>query len=85
MMRHIEKVEVSGPQRLRLMFADGSVKESDFAPLIAKGGVWASLASAEEFARVKIGEGGRYLEWPCGVDACADALWLDSSEQRRAG
>ena len=27
------------------------------------------------FAQVRLGENGRYIEWPNGVDLCADALY----------
>ncbi|GGA31829.1 DUF2442 domain-containing protein [Okeania sp. KiyG1] len=30
------------------------------------------------FSQVKLGEGGRYIEWDGEIDFCADALWFEA-------
>lgn len=59
---------------IRIAFADGYTGVVDLNPLIRKGGIFARLADPELFRRVEIGLGGRYLQWPGGIDLCADAL-----------
>jgi hypothetical protein len=77
MMHRIEQLEIVGAHRLRLRFVDGGIREMDFTPLIQRGGVWAALKDTPSFVGVTIGEHGRSLEWPVGVDFCADAAWLE--------
>jgi hypothetical protein len=60
--------------RLRLTYEDGRVVEVDFRPLIARGGAFEPLSRPEVFEQVRIGEHGRYIEWPGELDFCADAL-----------
>jgi hypothetical protein len=57
-----------------LVYSDGVQVVIDFNPLIERGGVFASLADPMFFARVTVGEGGRYIVWPGDLDFCADAL-----------
>ncbi|MBD0318975.1 MAG: DUF2442 domain-containing protein [Gemmatimonadetes bacterium] len=64
------------PAALDLAFADGTAARVDLGPQIAMGGVFSALSDPRVFSRVEIGEGGRFLEWPGGVDLCADALRL---------
>lgn len=54
----------------------------DCAPLVKKGGVYAPLAAAEYFKSVKTAPDRRYIEWPDGLDLCADALWLEGAPAR---
>lgn len=75
MLYEIRSVTPQAAARLRLTYADGSTVEIDFAPLIQQGGVYAPLADPAFFARVGIGAGRRFIEWPGGLDFCADALW----------
>jgi hypothetical protein len=75
MLHEIRSVTLHAATHLRLTYADGSTVEIDFAPLIQQGGVYASLADPAFFAQVCIGAGGRFIEWPNGLDFCADALW----------
>ncbi len=60
--------------RLRLTYEDGRIVEADFKPVIARGGVFEPMSRPEVFDQVKIGEHGRYIEWPGELDFCADAL-----------
>lgn len=65
----------SGPS-LDLTFEDGTSGTLSLGPLIDAGGVFVALRDPATVARVQIGEGGRYVEWPGEIDLCADALWL---------
>jgi Protein of unknown function (DUF2442) len=58
-----------------LTWANGTTTENSFRHLIGKG-IFAPLADPAFFAQVRIGEGGRSLEWPGELDFCADALWF---------
>jgi hypothetical protein len=75
MLHEIRSATPQAAAHLRLTYADDSTVEIDFAPLIQQGGVYASLADPSFFAQVRIGAGGRFIEWPNGLDFCADALW----------
>ena len=75
MLHEIRSVTPQAAAHLRLTYADGSMVEIDFAPLIQQGGVYAPLADPAFFVQVSIGAGGRFIEWPGGLDFCADALW----------
>jgi hypothetical protein len=59
------------------VYADTGLVEVDVRPLIEKGGVFAPLADRTLFAKVRLGDDGRYVEWPGELDLCADALWLE--------
>jgi NAD dependent epimerase/dehydratase family enzyme len=64
--------------RLRLVYSDDRIVVIDFTPIIQQGGVFAVLADFEVFSQVKLGQGGRYIEWLGELDFCADALWLEA-------
>ncbi len=69
-----------------LTWANGQATVSYFRHLVGKG-VFAAFADPAFFAQVRVGEGGRTLEWPGELDFCADALWFeahpeDAPEQR---
>jgi len=61
---------------VELEFADGFRGSVDFAESIQKGTATAALADPAVFSALRIGPGGRSLEWPGEVDFCADALRL---------
>jgi hypothetical protein len=83
-MRSIKRVEPTGPAQLRLAWSDGAEAELDLGEWLRKP-AFAALRHAAEFAKVKIGDWGHSLEWPSGVEAGADALWLETlSATRRA-
>ena len=64
-----------GPEAsLRLRFTD-RIGVVDLRPLLAKGGVFQVLQDPAVFGQVVIGDNGRFIEWPSGVDLCADALY----------
>jgi len=68
---------VAHPENLTvtLAWANGATTENSFRDLAGRG-VFAPLADPVFFARVRVGEGGRSLEWPGELDFCADALWF---------
>jgi Protein of unknown function (DUF2442) len=58
-----------------LTWANGATTVNSFRHLLGKG-VFNALADPAFFARARISEGGRSLEWPGELDFCADALWF---------
>jgi hypothetical protein len=62
-----------------LSFSDGGDCLADFKPHIAKGGVLAQLADPEVFRSVKIVLDGYAVEFPGGIDFCADTLRYDAA------
>ncbi|HEX5723993.1 MAG TPA: DUF2442 domain-containing protein [Longimicrobiaceae bacterium] len=81
MLHLIENVRVAEGSVLELTYAGGETVVVDISPLIERGGVFSRLADPAVFARVVIGGGGRYLEWPGEIDLCADSLWLSAHER----
>jgi len=75
MLAVIQSVSVEPDCALRLTFADGATGVVKLGDGIHREGVFRQLADPTVFQQVKIGEGGRYLEWPGEIDLCADALW----------
>lgn len=76
-MRTIESVKASGPAQLRLRWSDGAEAELDLSGWLAKP-AFAALRNPAEFAQVEVGDWGHRLEWPNGVEAGADSLWLET-------
>ena len=60
---------------VEITWAEGEVSIVSLHETVAKGGVFAALSDPKIFGQLKIGDGGRWLEWPNEVDICADALW----------
>lgn len=77
MLRTIHSVIPEPNYKLRLTYSDGETIVVDFTLLIQRGGVFAALGDPQFFARVSLGERGRYIQWPGELDFCADALWLE--------
>jgi len=73
-MNRIQSFAIEANRRLRLTYSDGVSVTLDVQPLIDAGGVFAALRDDAVFNRVKIGAGGRSIEWPGDIDLCADAL-----------
>jgi hypothetical protein len=74
----IQKVRALGDLSLEITWEDAEVSLVSLGETVAKGGVFAPLGDAEMFAKVEIGEGGRWLQWPGEVDICADDLWYQA-------
>ena len=75
MLQVIEEARVETGRRLRLRFADGRSGTVDLGELVARGGVFDRLRDDAAFAQVRVGKGGRWLEWPGDIDLCADSLY----------
>ena len=60
-----------------LTWVNGETTVASFRRLVGKG-VFAAFSDPRFFARVRVGEGGRSLEWPGELDFCADALWFEA-------
>lgn len=85
--RTIAEVQPKRPSRLRIVYDDGQSIVVDFAPIIAKGGVFEPLAEWYVFKQACPDSRGRSVCWPGDIDFCADALWLQAQQddQRHAG
>lgn len=88
MMRVLTKARMSTPYRVALEWADGMKGDVDFGPIIARGGVFASLGDPTLFAALAIGDRGRSLVWVDDngdqIDFCADALWQMTMDAKQA-
>lgn len=73
-MKRIVEIGFVPPRCLQIRYESGETVTADFAPVVAMGGVFTRLADDAFFAQVRIGENGRSIEWPGGLDFCADAL-----------
>ena len=62
--------------KLRLIYSNGSEIIVDFQPIIRQGGVFTPLSDPNFFSQVKLGEGGRYIEWDGGIDFCELSLMV---------
>lgn len=67
----------AGTHTVTLTWANGARTVNRFAHLVGKG-VFRAFADPAFFAQVRVGENGRSLEWPGGLDFCADALWFEA-------
>jgi uncharacterized protein DUF2442 len=72
----VRSVEHLGGHRLRLAFADGTVRELDFGPKLARpvGPVFEPLRDVSFFIRVTIDPETYTVVWPNGADVAPDAL-----------
>jgi len=75
-MKKIVSVEPLPDYRLKLRFEDGVEGEIDLSREVDKE-IFSAWRDPKHFASVKIGHGGRSLEWPDEIDLCADALYLE--------
>ncbi|MFN0112610.1 MAG: DUF2442 domain-containing protein [Blastocatellia bacterium] len=75
----IEEIKPLPDFLLELNYTDGEVVVANFKPIIAKGGVFTILADPQFFNQVKLGERGRYIEWPDELDFCADSFRINQS------
>ena len=80
-MYTIEQVKTLPDFLLELVYNDGCTVVADFKPFIKQGGVFTSLADTQFFNQVKLGERGRYIEWPNELDFCADALRIEQAKE----
>jgi hypothetical protein len=62
------------PYVVRVVFADGQVRDVDIEPLLG-GHVFAPLRDPEEFARVAVDEQTGAVAWPTGADLDPDVVY----------
>ena len=76
----IRSVEHLGGHRLRLAFADGTVRKVDFGPKLAGtvGPVFEPLRDVAFFARATVDPETHTVVWPNGADVAPDALHAGS-------
>lgn len=75
-MKRITTVQALADWKLKLAFEDGTSGTVDLSAELDKG-IFAAWKDPKYFALVCIAHGGRSLEWPDGIDLCADALYLE--------
>ena len=72
----ITQVQVPGPFRVTLTFADGSAGTVDLAPWIqGRRGVFAALQDPAFFAQVTVDPEAGTIVWPNGADLDPDVLF----------
>lgn len=69
------------PYVVRVVFADGQVRDVDIEPLL-NGPVFASLRDHEAFARVSVDEQTGAVAWPNGADLDPDVIYGAASPSR---
>ncbi len=79
----ITRVEALPGYRIRLTYIDGETYELDYSEKLDKSDFIGQLRDPAVFNAVKLGEQGRWIEWPNGYDNCADALRWDGELARR--
>jgi hypothetical protein len=75
-VKRITAVKVLAAHKLQLRFDDGVAGIVDLSADAGKD-IFARWQAPGHFASVKIGHGGRSLEWPDEIDLCSDALYLE--------
>lgn len=70
----LRSISPEGRYRLRVRFTDGHAGVVDVSDLTGQG-VFAAWDREGVFEHVTVGEAGEAL-WDCGVDLCADSLYL---------
>lgn len=79
----IRKARALDDLALEITWEDGEVSVVSPRETVAQGGVFAPLREPELFARIELGEGGRWVQWPNEVDICADDLWYQAHPQAK--
>lgn len=62
--RKIRAVEATPGYRLAVAWEGGRPSVIDLSDMISRGGVFSALADEAAFSAVRVGEGGRVIEWP---------------------
>jgi hypothetical protein len=86
MLHEITAARAHPNHTVTLTWADGSRGVVDFAPYIAKGGLFASLQDPDYFVReMRVLRGGIGITWPNEVDFSADGLRHDAFPKEESG
>jgi hypothetical protein len=88
-LRRIRSISYRPPYRLTIAWDEGSPMSVDFSELVGTG-VFAPLKETEIFSMARVGERGRWIEWPNQdrpgdeplVEIDADALYEMGMGQR---
>ena len=88
-LRRIRSIVYRPPYRLTIAWDEGAPMSVDFADLVGTG-VFAPLKDTEIFSTARVGERGRWIEWPDQarpgdepiVEIDADALYEMGTRQR---
>ena len=75
--RTLLNVTAVGPATLAVSWSDGAKANLDLQAAL-RDRAFAALRDPAAFARVKVGEWGHSVEWDCGAEMGADALWLET-------
>lgn len=62
------------PYVVRVVFADGEVRDVDLKPILS-GPVFEPLRDPAFFAQVRVDESGDTIEWPNGADLDPDVIY----------
>jgi hypothetical protein len=82
LLKRIVRVVAFSPARIVIEFDDGRVVMADLSEVINRGGVFEKFRDERFFKRVRVGNGGRSIVWPHGIDFCADAFYLGQATIR---
>ena len=86
MLYEIKRAVAHPNHTVTVTWSDGVQGEVNFAPFIAKGGLFAALQDPEYFVReMRLLRGGIGLEWPNEVDFSADGLRRDAFPKEESG
>jgi hypothetical protein len=77
MLKDVVEVRPLGGYRVHIRFEDGVQGELDLGRLIRFRGVFAGLADAQEFARVRVDPELGTIAWPNGADLDPDVLYAE--------
>lgn len=69
------------PYVVRVLFADGEVRDVDIEPLL-DGPVFQTLRDPERFKEVKVDEYGETIAWPNGADLDPEVLYGTEKPER---
>ena len=73
---HIREATPLEDRWVRLRFSDGTVKDVDLAPLLAKGGVFTDIRDDRSaFERMYVDREAQTLAWAGGIDLDAAVLY----------
>lgn len=70
----VKTVTALAPYVVRVVFADGEVRDVDIEPLLG-GAVFSALREPDAFRRVAVDELGETIVWPNGADLDPDVIY----------
>ena len=79
MFHKVKEVFPQADLMLNVMFADGTTKEYDVAPLLERFEAFAPLADGGLFNAVSVDPGGYGVSWNDDIDLSCDELWEHGS------